>query len=44
MRITTLSGLVLAAALVAPAFAAPAAGQSFLGEWTAPAETPGGGG
>jgi len=33
---------VLIAALTAPAFAAPAFGQSFLGEWTATARTQGG--
>jgi hypothetical protein len=40
MRITKVSGFVLVAALVAPVFAAPALGQSFLGEWTATAVTP----
>jgi hypothetical protein len=39
MRITAASGFVLVAALAA---AAPAFGQSFLGEWTATARTPGG--
>lgn len=43
MRITAASGFVLFLALVAPVFAAPAEAQSFLGEWTATAETPGGG-
>jgi hypothetical protein len=37
MRIKAASALILAAALAAPAF-----GQSFLGEWTATAETGGG--
>ena len=39
MRITAASGFILVAALAA---AAPAFGQSFLGEWTATATTPGG--
>ena len=43
MRITTTSGLVLLLALLAPDFASEAQAQSFLGEWTATAETPGGG-
>jgi hypothetical protein len=38
MRITTALGLVLVASFAAPAF-----GQSFVGEWTATAQTPGGG-
>jgi hypothetical protein len=43
MRITAVSGFVCLVALAAPVFAAPAQAQSFLGEWTATAETPGGG-
>lgn len=43
MRITAVSGLVFLVALAAPVFAAPAQAQAFLGEWTATAETPGGG-
>ena len=43
MRITAASGFVLFVSLAAPAFASPAQGQSFLGEWTATAETPAGG-
>ena len=43
MRITAASGLVLLLTLVAPALATPAQAQSFLGEWTATAETPAGG-
>jgi hypothetical protein len=39
MRIMAASGLILVAAL---ATLAPAFGQSFLGEWTATAHTPGG--
>jgi hypothetical protein len=42
MRNTALTGLVLMAALAAPAFAAPASGQSFVGQWTATAKTLGG--
>ena len=42
MRITAASGFVLFLALVAPVFAAPAQAPSFLGEWTATAETPAG--
>ena len=38
MRITTALGLVLVVAFAAPAF-----GQSFVGEWTGTAQTPGGG-
>ena len=38
MRITTAFGLVLVMAFTAPAF-----GQSLVGEWTATAQTPGGG-
>ncbi len=38
MRITAALGLVLVVAFTAPAF-----GQSFVGEWTATAQTPGGG-
>lgn len=37
MRITAACGAVLAATFAAPAF-----GQSFVGEWTATAKTPGG--
>jgi hypothetical protein len=37
------SRFVFLVALVAPVFASPAQGQSFLGEWTATAETPAGG-
>ena len=43
MRITAATGFVLLLALVAPGFATEARAQSFLGEWTATAETPGGG-
>jgi hypothetical protein len=43
MRIPTASCFVLLAVLVAPIFATPARAQSFVGEWTATAETPGGG-
>lgn len=42
MRVTAASAFVLLVAHVAPAFAVPAQGQSFLGEWTATAVTPGG--
>ena len=38
MRITSALGLVLVVGFAAPAF-----GQSFVGEWTATAQTPGGG-
>ena len=38
MRITAALGLVLVVAFAAPAF-----GQSFVGEWTATAQAPGGG-
>ncbi len=38
MRITAAFGLVLVVAFAAPAF-----GQSFVGEWTATAQAPGGG-
>ena len=38
MRITAALGLVLMVAFTGPAF-----GQSFVGEWTATAQTPGGG-
>jgi len=41
MRTTLASGMLLAA-LVAPALAAPARRQSFVGEWKASAVTPGG--
>ena len=37
------AGLVLLVTLLAPVFATKAQAQSFLGEWTATAETPGGG-
>ena len=37
------TGTVLLVALLAPVFAVEARPQSFLGEWTATAETPGGG-
>ena len=40
MRITVASGMVCFLALVAPMFATPALGQSFLGDWTATAATP----
>ena len=43
MRIKVLRGLVFLLAFVAPGFVAGARAQSFLGEWTATAETPGGG-
>jgi hypothetical protein len=43
MRITAASVVVLLLAVLAPDFAAEARAQSFLGEWTATAETPGGG-
>ena len=43
MRLNRASGLVLLVALLAPAFATEAHTQSFLGEWTATVETPGGG-
>jgi hypothetical protein len=43
MRIGSATGFVLLLALLAPVFAAEARAQSFLGEWTATAETPGGG-
>ena len=42
MRIRTLSGLVVVAALVVSAMASPAEAQSFVGTWTATAHTPGG--
>ena len=42
MRITAASGFVLLVTLMAPVRAVPAQGQSFLGEWTATASTPGG--
>ena len=42
MRIKSV-GLVLLFALLAPVLATEARAQSFLGEWTATAETPGGG-
>ena len=42
MRMTAASGFVLVTALVGPVFAAPAAAQSFLGEWTAKADSPAG--
>ena len=44
MRIRSAAGFVLLLALMAPAFATEARAQSFLGEWTATAETPAGGG
>jgi len=43
MRIRSAAGFVLLLALMAPAFATEARAQSFLGEWTATAETPAGG-
>jgi hypothetical protein len=43
MRIRVASGMVCVLALVAPMVATPAQEPSFLGEWTATAETPGGG-
>ena len=43
MRSTLATGLVCVLALVAPMVATPAQEPSFLGEWTATAETPGGG-
>ena len=39
---TAMLGLVLAAALAAPVFAAEPTTPSFLGEWTAAVDTPGG--
>jgi len=42
MRITAASGFVLVTALMGPVFAGPAAAQSFLGEWTAKADSPAG--
>ena len=42
MRIKVASGMVCLLALVASVVAAPAQQPSFLGEWTATAETPGG--
>jgi hypothetical protein len=42
MRIAAGSGFVVLA-LLAPVFVTEARAQSFLGEWTATAETPGGG-
>lgn len=42
MRIGSLLMFVVVAGLAMPAFAAPAFGQSFLGEWTATATTPAG--
>ena len=43
MRLATASAVVFLVALLAPVFAMEARAQSFLGEWTATAETPGGG-
>jgi hypothetical protein len=43
MSIPAASGFVLLVALVAPVRAVPAQEPSFLGEWTATAETPAGG-
>ena len=43
MSIRSAAGFVLLVALFAPVFATEARAQSFLGEWTATAETPGGG-
>jgi hypothetical protein len=43
MRITSGSGFVFLLALLAPVFATEARAQSLLGDWTATAETPGGG-
>lgn len=42
MRLTKAAALIFGAALAAPVFATPALAQSFLGEWTATAVTPGG--
>jgi hypothetical protein len=42
MRIRATSRCVLVMAFAALAFATPASAQSFLGEWTATATTPGG--
>lgn len=43
MRIKSAAGFACLLATLAPVFAAEARAQSFLGEWTATAETPGGG-
>ena len=43
MSIRSAAGFVLLLALFAPVSATEARAQSFLGEWTATAETPGGG-
>src|SRR5689334_2778263 len=43
MRLKVASGVVCVLALVAPLVARAAQQPSFLGEWTATAETPGGG-
>jgi hypothetical protein len=43
MRIHAASGIVLLSTLFAPGLVTEARAQSFLGEWTATAETPGGG-
>src|SRR5262245_36130233 len=43
MTVTVASGMVCLLALVAPMAATPAQEPSFLGEWTATAEAPGGG-
>ena len=42
MRNSAVTGLFFAAVLAAPAFAAPALGQSLVGQWTATAVTLGG--
>ena len=42
MRSRSTAGFVLLLALQAPMFATAASAQSFLGEWTATAEAPGG--
>jgi hypothetical protein len=42
MRLTAVSGFVLFSAILAPGLATEARAQSFLGEWTATAETPAG--
>jgi hypothetical protein len=42
MRLIAVSGFVLFSAILAPGLATEARAQSFLGEWTATAETPAG--